>query len=390
VAIRRASLRAQALADLREDYDELRFLCDGVGLEAGHPLRRELAGIPTPAGRDRAAAQLRREYALRAALATAGEWQSPPIGDAIRAHVDDYKRDRHADAAAYEGAYLREYVDEPAVHALATSCGMSALTTILWFLDGKGPVLLGDGSYHETKELVRAAYPGAVVEVAEAQLPEAMVGLRPEAVFLDSLCNSRGLAVPDLDEILAAASCWVVLDNTCLGPSCRPFDSRAPRLLVWESLLKLAQFGLDRANAGILLARGPAVERLDKLREHLGSNVSDTAILSLPPPSRARLTTRIARLERNAALLAERLDGIYPGVGPLLQLDVPEPRAWIDRALPEACRRGVRIVHGTSFGFDHTRVYLTAPGPDSFLRIAPGTEDRLRIETVAEALEAAR
>ncbi|MDX6518292.1 MAG: hypothetical protein QOF50_1138, partial [Gaiellaceae bacterium] len=163
----------------------------------------------------------------------------------------------------------------------------------------------------------------------------------------------------------------------------------APRLLVWESLLKLAQFGLDRANAGILLARGPGVERLDTLREHLGTNVADTSILSLPAPNRARLELRVARLQRNAAILAERLGGFHPGIGPLLQLDVPDPTGWISRALEQARRRDVQVVAGTSFGFDHTRVYVTAPGPDSFLRIAPGTEDRLRIETVAEALSAA-
>ena len=88
-------------------------------------------------------------------------------------------------------------------------------------------------------------------------------------------------------------------------------------------------------------------------------------------------------------MLAERLDGFHPGVGLLVQLDVAEPQAWLARALEQARRRNVQVVAGTSFGFDHTRVYVTAPGPDSFLRVAPGTEDRLRIETVAEALSAA-
>jgi len=280
-------------------------------------------------------------------------------------------------------------VSAPDVRSFATSCGMSALTTILAFLDVEGPLVLGRSSYHETRALVPAAFPGRVVEVDEDDLLGALPDLRPGALFVDSLCNSRGLAVPELGAILVAADCWVVVDNTCLGPACRPFASSAPRLLVWESLLKLAQFGLDRANAGILLARGPGVDRLDALREHLGTNVSDTSILSLPAPDRARLERRIARLERNAMILAERLGGFHPGVGPLLQLDVPDPGAWIGRALEQARRRDVQVVAGTSFGFDNTRVYVTAPGPDSFLRIAPGTEDRLRIETVADALEAA-
>ena len=390
VAIGRVSLRAEALADLRDDFDELRFLCDGAGLDAGHPLRSELDATPTVPRRDRVATQLRREYALRAALLTADEWQSPAIGAGIRAHVDDYKRDRHASASAYERMYVRELVGAPDVRAFSTSCGMAALTTILAFLSADGPVLLGRASYHETKDLVLGRFGDCAIEVDDTDLPDAISALDPAAVFVDSLCNSRGLVVPPLDRILGSARGWVVVDNTCLGPACRPFDSRAPKLLVWESLLKLAQFGLDRANAGILLARGPEVDELDTLRERLGTNVPDTAIASLPPPERKRLSRRLARLERNAAILAERLGGFHPGAGPILQVDVADPKRWIERALAEARRRGVQVVHGTSFGFDHTRVYVTAPGPDSFLRIAPGTEDRLRIETVAETLDAAR
>ena len=403
VAIGRDSLRAEALADLRDDFDELRFLCDAAPTAS---LRlqtwsRELETLhPTARDRDLYAALIRREYGLAAALATAEDWQSPSFGHSLRSqagrhegrirpYIDDYKRDRHADAAAYEAAYLREYVRAPGARAFATSCGMSALTTFLAFLGIEGPVVLGRSSYHETKELVLATFAGRVVQVDETDLVDALERFRPKALFVDSLCNSRGLAVPDLGPILDAADCWVVVDNTCLGPACRPFESAAPRLLVWESLLKLAQFGLDRANAGILLARGPGVGRLNSLREHLGTNVPDTSILSLPAPNRARLERRLARLERNAAILAERLGGFHPGVGPLVQLDVAEPQAWVARALEQARRRHVQLVAGTSFGFDHTRVYVTAPGTESFLRVSPGTEDRLRIETVAEALSAA-
>jgi hypothetical protein len=404
VATGPTSLHAQALADLRDDFDELRFLCDAAPTRSPRlqTLNRELARLlPSARARDRYAGLIRREYGVSAALATADDWQSPSFGHSlrsqagrhegrIRAHVGDYKRDRHVDAAVYEAAYLREYVREPGVRAFATSCGMSALTTILAFLDVEGPVVLGRSSYHEAKELVLAAFAARVVEVDEADLLGALEEIRPGALFVDSLCNSRGLAVPDLGPILAAAAdCWVVLDNTCLGPACRPFAAPVPRLLVWESLLKLAQFGLDRANAGILLARGPGIDRLDSLREHLGTNVPDTSILSLPMPDRARLERRLARLDRNASILASRLGGFHPGVGPLVQLDVAEPLAWINRALEQARHRNVQVVAGTSFGFDYTRVYATAPGPDSFLRVAPGTEDRLRIETVAEALSAA-
>jgi len=50
------------------------------------------------------------------------------------------------------------------------------------------------------------------------------------------------------------------------------------------------------------------------------------------------------------------------------------------------------LLGGSSFGFDTTRIYLTAEGADygePFVRIAAGTEHRLEVERVAEALTAA-
>ena len=50
------------------------------------------------------------------------------------------------------------------------------------------------------------------------------------------------------------------------------------------------------------------------------------------------------------------------------------------------------LLGGSSFGFDTTRIYLTAEGADygePFVRVAAGTEHRLEIECVAEALVAA-
>ena len=199
MAIGRDSLRAQALADLREDLDELHFLCDAAPARSLRLQRwsRELATLsPSAHARDRYAALIRREYGIAAALATADDWQSPSSGHSLRSqagrdegrirpYVDDYKRDRHGDAAAYEAAYLRELVGAPDVRAFATSCGMSALTTILALLDVEGPVLLGRSSYHETRELVLAAFRGRVVEVDEADLLGALHELAPSALFVD-------------------------------------------------------------------------------------------------------------------------------------------------------------------------------------------------------------
>jgi hypothetical protein len=58
----------------------------------------------------------------------------------------------------------------------------------------------------------------------------------------------------------------------------------------------------------------------------------------------------------------------------------------------EAAKRGVALLAGSSFGFDTTRIYLTAAravSGEPFVRVAAGTEHRLALEPLADALAAA-
>ena len=151
---------------------------------------------------------------------------------------------------------------------------------------------------------------------------------------------------------------------------------------------------------------------LSACREHLGTNVTDVAVRTLPQPRRDLLARRLARIERNAFLIAERLENelgdlvAYPGLESHPSFAVAQrlgfrggcvsfaldDGALVEDAVAEARRRSVRLVGGSSFGFDTTRVYLTAARTERtepFLRVAAGTEHRLAIEGVADALVAA-
>ena len=80
---------------------------------------------------------LRFHRTMAAAAIIGTDWQSPSFGHSVRPaagrfagrvteHRDDYRRDRHPDAAAFEAAYLREMVDAPAgttLRALMTGLG---------------------------------------------------------------------------------------------------------------------------------------------------------------------------------------------------------------------------------------------------------------------------
>jgi cystathionine beta-lyase/cystathionine gamma-synthase len=326
-------------------------------------------------------------------------------------------------------------IDGPlALRALLTGCGMAAFTTILGWLVGErrlsGPMLAGRGLYHESRLLLERMLPGRVRFVDETDTPallQAIADSRPCALFLDSLSNTRWMPAPDLPAVIDAlrdTDTYLVLDNTCLSVSCQPFAvaDESVRLVVFESLLKYAQLGLDRANAGVIVARSRDAESLEGYREHLGTNVPDVSVHALPPPDRQVLERRLTRLQRNAVHLAESLDErappgvgvVYPGlgahrpVGAAARLPfrggclavvfaegehrLERQRRLVCEAVAEAARRGIRLLAGSSFGFDTTRIYLTAARAECgtpFVRIAAGTEHRLELDPLIDALAAA-
>ncbi|MBI4259291.1 MAG: PLP-dependent transferase [Actinobacteria bacterium] len=396
-----------------------------------------------------------------AALVTASDWQSPSFAHAVRSaagrltgrvaeHVNDYKRDRHSDAGELELSWLAEYArPHPAweADALMTGCGMSAFTTVLAHLvsDGvvRGPVVVGRSVYHECRDLVaRSPLGGRVVEPGPDETDlvpflEALDRIRPGAVFLDTLGNVRSVPVPDVPRILRWLAAWplggsttVVVDTTGTACASRPHAAPpgphgGPTVIAFESLTKMAQLGLDRTTAGMIVAPAPVAERLSAWREHLGTNAAEGSAHVVPRPDRALLERRLARLERNATLLAEHLERLgqrpgspvlgatYPGLpghpssavaarmgfrGSFLaveldpRLDTPHGhRAFVDTALAEARARGVPLVAGASFGLDTTRIYRTASTSASgtpFVRIAAGTEHRLAVEDLKAVLGA--
>jgi cystathionine beta-lyase/cystathionine gamma-synthase len=299
-------------------------------------------------------------------------------------------------------------------------------------MEGKldGPVLVGAGVYHETRLLLERALGDQVSVVHECDGPglaQAIEELCPAAVFLDSLSNTKWMPVVELSsvlECLRGTDTYLVVDNTGLSVSCQPFAlaDESVRLIVFESLLKYAQLGLDRANAGVVVARAEDSATLSDYREHLGTNVADVAVHALPTPDRGVLERRLARLQRNALFLASRLresaheavEIVYPGLAPhpcaeepsrlvfsggclAIVLDGHDPdlrreHALVEAAVAEAAARGVSLIGGSSFGFNTSRIYLTAARAeygDPFVRVAAGTEHRVDLESLADALIAA-
>lgn len=353
--------------------------------------------------------------------------------------ANDYKRDRHMDAYRFEHAFAGAFLKRralmlPNVHV--TSSGMAAFTTafeaVRMSVLPPGPVLYGSGTYFETKLLLERLCPDRI-EVDEtdvAAVAEAVRTRRPAIVILDSLCNTESIVVPPMRALLRAIAdhatrlTAVVVDNTGLGPTYDPFDdvpvASKIRPIVFESLNKYYQYGMDRVTGGIVLTPPITPFGILTWRMHLGTNIADASVHAIPEPNAALLARRFARFERNALWLARELDAFlkshrtpvshvnYPGLpshagyeaskghpfhGSFLTLAFKPPyrrplfyKAWVNAAIDEAKKAGVELYAGTSFGFDVTRVYLTALHADKntvpFVRVSVGTETCAQLEAL--------
>lgn len=394
---------------------------------------------------------LRNHYGYLGALITSVDWQSPSSAFSltsqagvqtgrIEATFNDYKRDHHLDQKTYEKLFIKEYVqakNKKSWRTLTTSSGMSAFTTILNFLAMEGKlqkkVLLGKSSYFQYKQLVIKLLPQQVIEVDEGKIDEIIAVInkqKPGVIFLDSLCNSKFLAVPDLDKLADYLTTeyqkeiYLVVDNTGRTITFDLWDksnrkNKDLHLIVFESLIKYLQFGLDRVNGGIIVAKQKDLNRLFEYRKNLGTNIADFAVYLLPLPNKPVLQKRLARFQRNADLLTRYLDNyitnnktclekiIYPGLlnhdaytstkewpfrGCFFNLKFKQEyettsfyKKFIRLLLANSKKSKLQLVAGTSFGLNQTRVYLTSLWSDfgdPFLRISLGIETRFEIEAL--------
>ncbi len=361
----------------------------------------------------------------------------------IEATFNDYKRDHHLDQKPYEEMFIKEYVAVKNKHSwktLAVSSGQAAFTTILNYLAMEGKlrkkVLLGKSSYFQYKNLAVKLLRNKVIEVDETETDKIISLIKrhqPGVIFLDSLCNSKSIAVADLTKIIDFLAkkykheVYLVIDNTGLSVSFSSWESLGKnnflKPIIFESLIKYLQFGLDRVNGGIIITTNSIASQLFEYRKNLGTNIADSSVYLLPRPNRKMLKLRLERFERNARLLTLYLHDFlsqnktnmenvfYPCLanheaynrtkdwwfhGCFFNLKFkPEfettsfYKNFIRLVITHARKNKIELVGGTSFGLNQTRIYLTSLWTDfgePFLRIAVGSETRLEVESIKRVL----
>ncbi len=396
---------------------------------------------------------LRIAYRQRGTLLCASDWQSPiysasiPVGinrlsEGIQEHVLDYKRDGHLDALVYEQHFLAEYANHlqsRSLTAYLANSGMGAFATVLHWLAHElqlgTQALALQPMYFENIHLARAFFPN-LMQISAPSKDDLLSCLRqqqPSVVLCDAVTNCGDVIYHQFETVLnwarteAKEQTAVIVDTTCLPTAFLRsglLDKMPDHVCVFlvESLAKYHQFGMDAVTGGVVLmhAEDGLQASFRKTRARLGTNIADGSVGSLPLPNRDRFTKRMRRHSRNTRMLSQGLEKLIAE-----QKSVIESISWLSEATPEApwyhssclslrlqkpfrsvaryqefekkvlelCRdRKHPIAFGTSFGFDVSRLYVTAPSTrfeDPFLRLSIGTETENEVKMFLDILAAA-
>lgn len=387
---------------------------------------------------------IRSMYSQISAYVLSTDWQSPSFDGSIvseagsqegkiRQSVNDYKRDQHEDQRLYEQAFKNEYIDHSLIHIIhtyTTNTGMSALTTIIGFLLGEhnmqhANILAGTHSYFENKILLKKMFKDHYTEYDETHTKQFISYIeqsKPQAIFLDSLCNDSQIIIPHIHDILHQIKTidnyhpFVIIDNTCSSIKFQTLQNLFPlvkNIIIWESLLKYHQFGMDRTTGGIIYTSCQKGIEFYTYRDHLGTNITDQQILSMPFPNRNILEQRLNRHARNNHLLSQLMQSwihqnkhisiehiisaaLFPTVafsvypGSFLTFAFKEKYQHVSyfnqvirKMITLARQNNIPLIAGTSFGLPITRIYVPASRKGQgtpFLRLSLGTEQYVQID----------
>ena len=401
---------------------------------------------------------LRSQSLISSSTHVETDWQSPSFEHSVKPEaglmagdvsgtINDYKRDTHPDAIRYEKKFVEEYYRSKfkfLLKAYLTNSGMAAFQTIFTYLMSERKirefVLCGNGSYFQYKQILSGSLGDKLISADESNTDEIIAKIKkfkPSVIFLDTICNSHHLSVPDIEAVCrylskeAKRETYLIIDTACTAVKFQPFlparNKRRVRIITFESLNKYHQFGLDRVTAGIIVCENRDARGIFEYRKHAGTIITDSSVYALPLPSRKLLDKRLNRHQRNALELALFLnrqlwDGnfskiesvIYPGLsdhsgfnttrkyefsGSFFNIKLKKKFAsrnnmkkLVGIIIRQAKKNNIDLIAGTSFGLNTTRIYLTSLWTSygqPFLRISAGTEDIIQLEKIKKVMKEA-
>jgi len=379
------------------------------------------------------------------------EWRSAAFGQSRVAQFFDvgsqdspgvnYDRYEHADVKRIERQLAEAFgIQEDRLAVTVTSSGMASYALLeahllrSSFKPGTS-VVVAPYLYFEAYEQIQSL-PGLKILRAEGydigSILAAVESHRPVALFVDPLANNVDQRMIDVAGLIVdikmrgLGPIAIVIDGSMLPTACAGLAQGHDGVDVYyyESCSKYLQFGLDITMAGAVVHPAREKPRFDRLRRNLGLMLYPGNAQTFPAYDQRLLEQRVARIEKNAAFIAERL-AVVPAVTSVARVIHPmlpshpdhaiaraltrgggcvtfdflhkgdghrdQLEALIEIILSEAGTRRVPLVKGVSFGFTQPRISAAASMSESeppFLRLYAGDLARAHCEALCEACAA--
>jgi cystathionine beta-lyase/cystathionine gamma-synthase len=363
----------------------------------------------------------------------------------VIADWNDYKRDRSEDTFYCENLLSNNIFKilnsntEPILNIF--NSGMGAFTAIIYFLVCekivKGSVLVSNHNYVENKILLKSFFEDKTIMFYDNDtdiIVEKIFSHKPYVVFMEMVSNTGNLRLFDIEQIIKSISekyeedIYFIIDVTCSVGFENLLDNfnlpKNIKIILHGSLLKAPQLGLERINMGFIqtFGLGELSHKILDYRTLSGTNVQDFAANLLPFTSKDVLQKRMIMIENNAKKLATEIEKIdinkeiiqevvYPGLSShkdfvlgkkigfagfffnIKFIEKLNNDKYFEMYTREVIKIGKRenceIIHGASFGFNHTSIYYSVgwDEPDNhYIRISTGIETSYEVEKIKKVL----
>lgn len=394
-----------------------------------------------------------------ASTSTRLEWQSVSFESSKRPEIFlkkefdykgtlGYKRVHYPALFEYEDWILEKYINAPAKENLCcfvTNSGQGAFITAYeviskFILDENDKILLSKMGYYETRWVVTKSkgFKIKTFDLTDTEtILEQILSEKPSLAILEPIYCEDTIRLIDLTKILKKlneikfkSDLYLIIDASMLSGAVEPFSIvNNPNLHIFyiESLIKYRQYGLDKVNAGFIVAEKKFRGKIITARASTGAILHNIDLETLPRISKSQYINRMIKISRNAKYLAESLQvfadrhpklifkGIeypglkshpdfkialnYPFLNGLFTFKLDEDYYknfaiflyFIKRLLENAKKKNVSVNHGTSFGFDRTRVAVadTEGGEfaNPFIRMSIGRETMKDIVILSDVLK---
>lgn len=348
-----------------------------------------------------------------------------------------YKRVHYPKLIEFEKTFLSEFFevsDNSELICLFTNSGQAAFATLRetifsMLLKGKGSILLSPNGYYETSSLVSGLKSFSCKYFSqnnENAILKQVKSEKPDVLILEPYYCENSISLLDINSILSKLDAfslkkdlYIIIDASMLSGAIQPYATKIENphihIFLMESCIKYREFGMDKVNAGFLISHKKFLGKLITARARIGAILNNIELETFPRISKMQHDMRMKTITRNSLYICNELEkmlkdrhySLFAGIeypGSLMHPDYPKFSKYIymngilnvkfdpsyyknfatmlhfiKKVIEAAQKNNISVNHGTSFGFDWTRLAVAdASGGDfikPFIRISVGREN---------------